>query len=236
MRVLRFEVSRLRRHTPVRPVLLTSQTGTHRSDRSRAAASPSSVLALWINQGAQWFSGEPLETPRTQCSLRQSPLMTRLPRSPCSTLVLRLNQEIVHDFILLFMPSCGLHLTLDSAGHWVPRMKPTCLFHTWRPHRQRPFALVLHMHQHQSSRNMHLQYIAKNQSSLRCQSLITPGSDHPSVLEPHMVLKTPSVDSCHQLLPYAGSYPRLRLTFLATMRPALDPVVHRAPRAEPTCL
>jgi hypothetical protein len=27
-------------------------------------------------------------------------------------LVLRLNQETVHDFILLFMPPCGLHLTL----------------------------------------------------------------------------------------------------------------------------
>jgi hypothetical protein len=27
-------------------------------------------------------SGEPLQTPRTRCSLRQSPLMTRLPHSP----------------------------------------------------------------------------------------------------------------------------------------------------------
>jgi hypothetical protein len=33
MHVVRFEVSRLRRRTPVRPVLLTDQTGTHRSDR-----------------------------------------------------------------------------------------------------------------------------------------------------------------------------------------------------------
>jgi hypothetical protein len=24
-------------------------------------------LALWINQGTQWFSGEPPETPRTRC-------------------------------------------------------------------------------------------------------------------------------------------------------------------------
>jgi hypothetical protein len=45
---------------------------------------------LWINQGTQWFSGEPPETPRTRCSLRQSPLMTRLPRSPGFILVLRL--------------------------------------------------------------------------------------------------------------------------------------------------
>jgi hypothetical protein len=48
-RVLRFEVSRLRRRTLIKPVLLTGQTGqTHRSDRSRAAASPSSVLRSWL--------------------------------------------------------------------------------------------------------------------------------------------------------------------------------------------
>jgi hypothetical protein len=34
---------------------------------------------------------------------------------------------------------------------------------------------------------MHLQYLAKSQSTQRCQSLITPGSDHPPVLEPHML-------------------------------------------------
>jgi hypothetical protein len=32
--------------------------------------------------------------------------MTRLPRSPDSTLVLMLNQETVDDFILLFLPPC----------------------------------------------------------------------------------------------------------------------------------
>jgi hypothetical protein len=125
-RVLCFEVFGLRRRTPVRRVLLTGQTGTHRSDRSDPPVSPvwsccstvfgSSVLALWINQGTQWFSGEPLETPRTRCSLSQSPLMTRLPRSPGSTLVFRLNQETVHDFILLFMPPCDPHLTLLATG------------------------------------------------------------------------------------------------------------------------
>jgi hypothetical protein len=74
---------------------------------------------------------------------------------------------------------------LDPAGHRVPRTKPTCLLHTWRPHRRRPFVLVLHLHQHQSSCNLHLQYLAKNQSTQRCQSLITQGRDHPPVLEPH---------------------------------------------------
>jgi hypothetical protein len=124
--VLRFEVLGLRRRTPDRPVLLTGQTSTHRSDRSDPQVRPvwsccstvfgSLVLALWINQGTQWFFGEPLETPRTRCSLRQSPLMIRLPRSPGSTVVFRLNQETVHDFILLFMPPCGLHLTPLATG------------------------------------------------------------------------------------------------------------------------
>jgi hypothetical protein len=44
--VLRFEDFELRRRTPVRPVLLTGQT--HRSDRSGAAAAPSSVLRSWL--------------------------------------------------------------------------------------------------------------------------------------------------------------------------------------------
>jgi hypothetical protein len=81
--------------------------------------------------------------------------------------------------------------TLDPAGHRIPRTQPTCLLHTWRPHWQRPFALVFHPHQHESSRNLHLQYSAKNQSTQHCQSLITQGSDHPPVLEPHMVLRWP---------------------------------------------
>jgi hypothetical protein len=50
-RVLRFEVSGLYRHTPVRPVLLTGQTGAHRSDwldQSGAVAALSSVLQSWL--------------------------------------------------------------------------------------------------------------------------------------------------------------------------------------------
>jgi hypothetical protein len=48
MRVLRFEDSGLHRRTPVRPMLLTGQTGTHRSDGSGTAAAPSSVLRSWL--------------------------------------------------------------------------------------------------------------------------------------------------------------------------------------------
>jgi hypothetical protein len=32
------------------------------------------------------------------------------------TLVLRLNQETVHDFVLLFMPPCSPHLTPLATG------------------------------------------------------------------------------------------------------------------------
>jgi hypothetical protein len=124
----------------------------HRSDRSDPPVRPvshcystvfdSSVLALWINQRTQWFSSEPPETPRTQCSLCQWPLMTRLPRSPDSTLVLRLNQETIHNFILLFMPPCGPHLTPLATGSLERSLlvfstpggltgdDPSCLFFT----------------------------------------------------------------------------------------------------------
>jgi hypothetical protein len=63
--------------------------------------------------------------------------MTRLPRSPGSTLVLWLNQETVHDFILLFMPPCGPHLTPLATGSLersllvfsTPGASPATTFH-----------------------------------------------------------------------------------------------------------
>jgi hypothetical protein len=107
-------------------LLHTGQIGApHRSDRYPPVRPVwsccnsifgSSVLAPWINQGTQWFPGEPLETPRTRCSLCQSLLMTRLTRSPDSTLVLMLNQETVHYFILPFLPPYGPHLTPLATG------------------------------------------------------------------------------------------------------------------------
>jgi hypothetical protein len=61
--------------------------------------------------------------------------MTWLPRSPGSTLVLRLNQETIHDFILLFMPPCGPHLTLMATGFLEPSLLNgddlSRLFFTW---------------------------------------------------------------------------------------------------------
>jgi hypothetical protein len=53
---------------------------------------------------------------------RQSPLMTWPPRSPGSTLVLRLNQETFHDFVLLLLPPCDPHLTPLASGTLEPSL------------------------------------------------------------------------------------------------------------------
>jgi hypothetical protein len=98
--------------SPVRPVRPTGQTGPMLLHlRLRFFG-----LGFVDQPRNPWFSGEPLETPRTWCSLCQLPLVTRLPRSPGSTLVLRLNHETVHDFILLFLPPCGPHLNPLATG------------------------------------------------------------------------------------------------------------------------
>jgi hypothetical protein len=43
-------------------------------------------------------------------------------RSPGSTLVSRLNQETVHDFILSFWPPCDPHLTPLATGSLEPSL------------------------------------------------------------------------------------------------------------------
>jgi hypothetical protein len=157
------------------------------SDRFRSVRHiESSVLALWVSQVTQWFCGEPLETRRLGVFSSQSPLMTWPPRGPSSTLVLKLNQEIVHDFVLLFLPPCGPQLIPLATGSLEPSL---LVYSTLGAHCHKPFTLIIHLHQHQSSRNLHLQYLAMGQSTQHCQSLITPRSEHPLVVEPHMSSK-----------------------------------------------
>jgi hypothetical protein len=48
--------------------------------------------------------------------------MTWLPQSLDSTLILWLNQETAHDFILLFLPPCGPHLTPLATGSLKPSL------------------------------------------------------------------------------------------------------------------
>jgi hypothetical protein len=112
---------------------------------------------LWSNRGTQQFSGEPpktlhasfvLTTPSirpvkpfiagTQMVYSVLPCSMTWPL-PCtgSTLVLRLNQETVHDFVLLFLPPCGPHLI--PFGHRVHRAEPTCLSTPRRPRKAKTF-------------------------------------------------------------------------------------------------
>jgi hypothetical protein len=86
----------------------------------------------------------------------------------------------VHDFVLLFLPPCGPHLTPLATGSLKPSLLVSPLL--GGPARHRPFALALHLHQRKSSHSLQLQYSAKSQSTPRCQSLTTARSDHLLVL------------------------------------------------------
>jgi hypothetical protein len=77
-------------------------------------------------------------------------------------------------------PPCGSHLTPLATGSLQSGLLVSPLL--GGPARHRPFALTLHLHQCKSSRNLHLQYSAKSQSTPCCQSLITARNDHPPVL------------------------------------------------------
>jgi hypothetical protein len=85
-----------------------------------------------------WFCGE-TNKPHTQTSINRY-----LAMSPCTQLHLAL--------LVSMWPA------LDPVGHLVSRTKPTCLSTPRMSHRHRPFVLVLHLHQHKPSRNLHLQY------------------------------------------------------------------------------
>jgi hypothetical protein len=99
----------------------------------------------------------------------QTPVMSRYP-TPAA----------VHDFVLLFLPPCGPHLTPLATRSLKPSLLVSPLL--GGPARHRPFVLALHLHRHKSSRNLHLQYSAKIQSTPCCQSLVTARSNHPLVL------------------------------------------------------
>jgi hypothetical protein len=187
-RVLRFEAS-----GALRPQ--TGQTSSpNRSGRFWPDSHTRSLAStLWLNRVTRWFSGEPRQTPRTWCSLRQSPLMIWLPRSLGSTLVLWLNKETVLDFILSFLPPCGPHLTPRATGSLEPSLP---VFFTpgglTSNNLSRLFFTCTNTSQ---AATCTCNYLAKDQCTQRCQSLITPGSNHPPVLKPHMVLNLP-LDEC----------------------------------------
>jgi hypothetical protein len=154
-------------------------------EASRRARIPSPpveppVLVLWFNQVTRpvlasglGFVVQPSNPASFVVNRRkprvQTPVVSRYP-APAP----------IDNFVLLFLPPCGPHLTplvtesLESSLLVSPLLGG--------PTRHRPFTLTLHLHQRKSSRNLHLQYSAKSQSTPRCQSLITARSDHPVVL------------------------------------------------------
>jgi hypothetical protein len=66
------------------------------SRRARIPSPPAEppVLDLWLNQLTRQYFGEPPQTPRADSGLSLCPARAH-----------------VHDFILLFLPPCGPHLT-----------------------------------------------------------------------------------------------------------------------------
>jgi hypothetical protein len=76
----------------------------------------SSVLALWLSQVTLWYCGEPLETPRTSCSL--PPILTHDLTSTSFELDLCFEAQPKNRpwLRLLFLPSCGPHLTPWLTG------------------------------------------------------------------------------------------------------------------------
>jgi hypothetical protein len=87
----------------------------------------------------------------------------------------------INDFVLLFLQPCSPHLTPLAIGSLELSLL-VCLL-LGGPTRLRPFAPAVDLHQRKSSRNLHLQYSTKSQPTPCCQSLITPRSDHPPVLQ-----------------------------------------------------
>jgi hypothetical protein len=122
MGVLRFEASRWQRpgqsDRPLGGQTTSPDRPPGRLDRPRRSDRPPGRLNrpgwphLLVESSAS----------ANRCSLCQSLLMTRLPRSLCSTLVLRLNQETVHDFVPLFLAPCGPHLTPLATGSLEPSL------------------------------------------------------------------------------------------------------------------
>jgi hypothetical protein len=118
-------------------------------------------------------SGSPLCLPSLQSwfcgstkQLHSFVVNCRKPRVQTSVVSRYPTSAPVHDFILLFLPPCGPHLTPLATGSLKSSLLVSPLL--GGPARHRPFTLALHLHQRKLSRNLHLQYSAKRQSTPRC--------------------------------------------------------------------
>jgi hypothetical protein len=134
-----------RSNPPFRPVKPTFQTGLMLLPSVFSLGfvdQPRNPVIFWWTTGNPVNSVQPLPITTLDLAHTKSRLnlgFEALPR----------NRPWLHLAILATMQP-----TLDSTSHRLLRTKPTCLFHTWRPHQPWPFVLVLHLHQHQSSRTL----------------------------------------------------------------------------------
>jgi hypothetical protein len=122
----------------------------------------------------------------------QTPVVSRYPAP-----------ALIDDFVFLFLPPCGPHSTPLATESLESGLLVSLLL--WGPTRYRLFAPTLHLHQCKSSRNLHLQYLAKSQSTPRCQSLMTARSDHPPVLgcsDPQLYICTRPRHGLVQMCPH----------------------------------
>jgi hypothetical protein len=137
-----------------------ASAGIEASRRTRILSPPAEppVLVLWLNQVTRRF------LVNSRKSRVQTPVVSRYPAT-----------APVDNFVLLFLPPCGPHLTPLATGS----LESSLLVSPLRggPARHRPFAPTIQLHQRKSSCNLHLQYSAKSQFTPRCQSLITTRSD-----------------------------------------------------------
>jgi hypothetical protein len=92
-------------------------------------------------------------------------------RSPGSTLVLLLNQEIILDFILPFLQPCGLYLTPLDTGSLEPSL---LVFSTPGGLTSNDLSRLFFTCTNTSqAATCSYKYLAKNQSTQHCQSLIS---------------------------------------------------------------
>jgi hypothetical protein len=126
-------------------------------------------------------------------------------------LVLRLNKETIHDFILLFMTPCGPHLTPLATGSLE---RSILVFSTPGGLTGDDLSRLFFTCTNTSQPATCTCNLAKNQSTQCCQSLITQGSDHRLTQNPHPAPSTQQAEQVsltHEQIPKRASQFSLKI-------------------------
>jgi hypothetical protein len=175
--------------TPVRPVLLTGQTGqTHWSDKSGAVAAPSSVLRSWLCGSTKEPSGFLVNHRKS----RELGVASANRHSCLSSHIVPARPWLSGSTKKPSMTSscCSCHHAACTWPRWPPG--PSNEAYLSSPHLEASPTTTFRACSSPTPTPVKPQpapALYSQESVHTCQSLITPGSDHPPVLEPHMVLK-----------------------------------------------